>query len=97
LLATQETPKKALERVLPIYRAVGRRSAYLSLLNENPAALERLLNLAAQSAWLAKQIAEQPMLLDELLDARLFDTPPTREELEDLLARTPAGGRAHDP
>src|SRR4029077_4590172 len=87
LLATQETPKKALERVLPIYRAVGRRSAYLSLLNENPAALERLLNLAAQSAWIAKQIAEQPMLLDELLDARLFDTPPTREELQGLLER----------
>ncbi len=91
LLATQETPKKALERVLPIYRAVGRRSAYLSLLNENPAALERLMNLAAQSAWIAKQIAEQPMLLDELLDPRLFDTPPTREELEELLERALRG------
>ena len=91
LITTQEAPKKALERVLPIYRAVGRRSAYLSLLNENPAALERLLNLVAQSAWLAKQMAEQPMLLDELLDARLFDTPPTRGELEDMLERTLRG------
>ena len=88
LIAKLETPKKALERVLPIYRAVCRRSAYLSLLNENPPALERLLNLAAQSAWIAKQIAEQPMLLDELLDARVFETPPTRAELEELLART---------
>ena len=88
LLATQETPKKALERVLPIYRAVGRRSAYLSLLNENPAALERLLNLVAQSAWLAKQIAEQPMLLDELLDARAV-----RHAADARGARGPA--RAH--
>jgi glutamate-ammonia-ligase adenylyltransferase len=87
LLAKHEAPKKALERALPIYRAVCRRSAYLALLNENPAALERLLNLASQSAWIAKQIAEQPMLLDELLDARVLDTPPTRQELEDLLAR----------
>ena len=87
LAAKHAAPKKALERVLPIYRAVCRRSAYLSLLNENPAALERLLNLAEQSAWIAKQIAEQPMLLDELLDARVLDTPPTREELQDLLSR----------
>ena len=91
LTARHEAPKKALERVLPIYRAVCRRSAYLSLLNENPAALERLVNLAAQSAWIAKQIAEQPMLLDELLDARVFDTPPTRDELQDLLARALRG------
>jgi glutamate-ammonia-ligase adenylyltransferase len=91
LAAKHDAPKKALERVLPIYRAVCRRSAYLSLLNENPAALERLLNLAAQSAWIAKQIAEQPMLLDELLDARVFDTPPTREELQGLLERALRG------
>ena len=73
---------------------IGRRSAYLALLNENPAALERLLNLVARSAWLAKQIAEHPMLLDELLDARLFDTPPTREELAALLAAQLARRRA---
>jgi len=88
LIAKHEAPAKALERALPIYRAVCRRSAYLALLNENPAALERLLNLVAQSSWLAKQIAEQPMLLDELLDPRLFDTPPTRDELAELFART---------
>ena len=91
LIAKHEAPARALERVLPIYRAVCRRSAYLALLNENPAALERLLNLVAQSSWLARQIAEQPMLLDELLDPRLFDTPPTRDELASTLARTLRG------
>ena len=85
LIATLEAPAKALERVLPIYRAICRRSAYLALLNENPAALERLLRLVTQSAWVAKQIAEHPMLLDELLDPRLFDTPPSRDELAQLL------------
>lgn len=81
-------PAKAIERVLPVYRAIGRRSAYLALLNENPAALERLLSIAAQSAWLARQTADYPLLLDELLDTRLFEQPPTRAELEQLLAQT---------
>src|SRR5690606_33168958 len=80
-------PERALERTLPIYRAVCRRSAYLALLNENPGALERLVDLAARSAWLARELAEHPLLLDELLDARILDTPPTRDELEALLAR----------
>ena len=96
LLGQQEAPAKSLERVLGIYRAICRRSAYLALLNENPAALERLLNLAAQSAWLARQIAEHPMLLDELLDARIFDTPPTREELAELFERSLRNAEPND-
>ena len=88
LLGAYDAPAKSLERVLGIYRAVCRRSAYLALLNENPGALERLLNLAAQSAWLARQIAEHPVLLDELLDSRTFDTPPTRDELAELFERS---------
>ena len=82
---------KCFERVVPIFRAVGRRSAYLALLNENPAALDRLLKLVTDSSWLARQIAEQPLLLDELLDARVFDTPPSRDELAMLLERATQG------
>jgi glutamate-ammonia-ligase adenylyltransferase len=86
-LAARPAPGRCLERVLPVFRAVCRRSAYLALLNENPAALDRLLNLVADSAWLARQIAEQPLLLDELLDNRVFDTPPSRAELAALFER----------
>jgi glutamate-ammonia-ligase adenylyltransferase len=96
LVAKHEQPAKSLERVLPVYRAICRRSAYLALLNENPAALERLLNLVVQSAWLAKQIAEHPMLLDELLDTRLFDMPPSRDELAELFARSLRGAAQAD-
>ena len=95
-IAERATPVKALERVLPVFRAVARRSAYLALLNENPAALERLLRLVVESAWLARQIAEQPMLLDELLDNRVFDAPPSREELSALLERTTQNAAADD-
>lgn len=82
LLEAREDAGVVLTRILPVLRAICRRSAYLSLLDENPQALERLLSLAAQSAILTRQIADHPLLLDELLDARLFDTPPSREELE---------------
>ncbi|HVY63194.1 MAG TPA: bifunctional [glutamate--ammonia ligase]-adenylyl-L-tyrosine phosphorylase/[glutamate--ammonia-ligase] adenylyltransferase, partial [Gammaproteobacteria bacterium] len=91
LIGRHAAPAKCLERVLPVFRAVGRRSAYLALLNENPAALEGLLKLVEGSAWLARQLAEQPILLDELLDERLFDSPPTREELAALLERITHG------
>lgn len=90
-LEGQAAPLKCLERVLPVFRAVARRSAYLALLNENPGALARLLKIVADSSWLARQIAEQPLLLDELLDDRIFDTPPSREELTALLERTTQG------
>jgi glutamate-ammonia-ligase adenylyltransferase len=90
-LAEHSAALKCLERVLPVFRAIGRRSAYLALLNENPAALERLLKLVAESSWLARQIAEQPLLLDELLDNRVFDTPPSRDELAALFERVTRG------
>ncbi len=79
-------PTRTLGRLLPILRSVCRRSAYLALLRENPAALGQLLNLASSSALLSRQIAEYPLLLDELLDARLFESPPTRLELVGLMA-----------
>ena len=87
LLASLPRPSVALARVLKVYTAVGRRSAYLALLNENPQALERLLKLAAQSEFIVNQIAAHPLLLDELLDARLFDAPPSRTEFEAMLER----------
>jgi glutamate-ammonia-ligase adenylyltransferase len=80
-------PADALGRVMPVVQAICRRSAYLALLLENPAALERLLGLADQCAMLTRLVAEHPLLLDELLDPRLFDSPPTRAELEAALAR----------
>jgi glutamate-ammonia-ligase adenylyltransferase len=87
---------RTLERIMPVIRSICRRSAYLSLLLENPSALDRLLGLAAESAMLARLVAEHPLLLDELLDARLFDTPPTRDELAAGLGRQLGGIDAGD-
>jgi len=67
----------ALDRMLRILEAIGRRSAYIALLNENTDALTRLVQLCASSDFLAKQIAAHPLLLDELLDQRVFLEAPT--------------------
>jgi len=74
--------QRALESLLRIIEAIGRRSAYIALLNENQGALERLVQLCASSDMLARQIAAHPLLLDEMLDPRIFSTAPTREDLE---------------
>jgi len=87
-LAQYAEPARVLGGVLPVLRAIGRRSAYLALLKENPPALQRLLTLADRSEFVARQVAEHPLLLDELLDSRIFDNPPSRGELENALQVT---------
>ncbi|MCC5862978.1 MAG: bifunctional [glutamate--ammonia ligase]-adenylyl-L-tyrosine phosphorylase/[glutamate--ammonia-ligase] adenylyltransferase [Gammaproteobacteria bacterium] len=88
-------PARCFERVMAIIEAVGRRSAYLALLGENPRALARLLDIVGRSGFLAAQLATWPMLLDELLDERLLHTSPDREsfreDLERRLGAQPAG------
>jgi glutamate-ammonia-ligase adenylyltransferase len=55
------------------------------------------VELCAHSQFLTDQIAAFPLLLDELLDERLFETVPTRREFErDLRARM-AGAGTDDP
>jgi len=60
-------------------------------------ARSRLVELCAQSQFLADQIAAFPMLLDELLDERLFESTPARAEFEQDLRARMAGADAADP
>ena len=70
-----------LRRVLRIVEAIGQRSAYFSLLHENRAARERLVELCGHGEFLATQIASHPLLLDELIDERLLSELPDRASL----------------
>jgi len=72
LLKRRHNPGVVCDRVLAIISRIVRRSAYVALLNENPAVLERLVNLCDQSDYLASEIARFPLLLDELLDPRIY-------------------------
>lgn len=87
-LGRKEQPAVVLQRVLGIVEHILRRSAYVALLNENPVVLDRLVSLCETSAWLAEEIGRYPLLLDELLDPRLYTAPLTREDmLADLQRR----------
>jgi len=85
--AREAQPLLALTRVLPLVRAVLRRSAYLVLINENPPVLEQLLRLCSASPHIAGQLASHPLLLDELLDPRRLLAPASAADIADELRR----------
>ncbi|QSP96047.1 bifunctional [glutamate--ammonia ligase]-adenylyl-L-tyrosine phosphorylase/[glutamate--ammonia-ligase] adenylyltransferase [Marinobacter salinisoli] len=84
-LTKVENPSETLSRVLLLVEAVLRRTAYLVLLLENPGARTQLVKLCSDSPWIAQQLADTPLLLDELLNAESLYYPPAKAELEDDL------------
>ena len=95
--AEQPEPENALAGVLRIVESIGRRSAYFSLLNENPEALQRLVRLCGLSGFLVRQIASHPLLLDELLDHRIFLQAPGRADLQEDLDSRMRASAVDDP
>jgi [glutamine synthetase] adenylyltransferase / [glutamine synthetase]-adenylyl-L-tyrosine phosphorylase len=78
-------PDDTLSRMLDLLEAIGRRSAYLALLQQYPQALEQVAKIASASSWAADYLIGHPILLDELLDLRLLqmapDWPAFRQQL----------------
>lgn len=74
-------PDVVLRRVLPLLHGVLRRTSYLALLDEQPAALARLADALARSALLGERLAAYPLLLDELLDVRVSGELPDHAEI----------------
>ncbi|WP_045737643.1 bifunctional [glutamate--ammonia ligase]-adenylyl-L-tyrosine phosphorylase/[glutamate--ammonia-ligase] adenylyltransferase [Xanthomonas sp. MUS 060] len=74
----------ALHRVLGLLQAVLRRSSYIALLDEQPSALERLVDVLARSAFLSERLAAHPLLLDELLDSRVTAPMPEPTAMQQL-------------
>lgn len=87
--ASSTQPMLALRRLLALLHNVLRRSAYLALLDEQPAALARLVEVVTHSALLAERLAAYPLLLDELLDARVAGPLPGRNQLLAACAAAP--------
>ena len=76
LAATLPPHDATLARVMDLLETVVRRSAYLALLVEYPATLRQLAMLCAASPWAARYLTNTPMLLDELIDARVLYAQP---------------------
>ena len=79
--AAASQPDAALRRVLSLLQAILRRASYLALLDEQPSALARLVDVLARSALLAERLALYPLLLDELLDTRVSGPLPHRAQM----------------
>lgn len=87
-----QSPALALSRSLAVTERILRRSAYIALLNENPHALANLIDLCTRSQYIADQIARYPVLLDELLDPRIYSGGVNKDDLLSELAQRLDGG-----
>jgi len=74
-------------RIFDLVLAISRRSAYLVLLVQNAAALERLIELFARSEWIADRVIRFPALLDELIDPSLGSQIPHAQDLQQSVNR----------
>ncbi|WP_372392072.1 bifunctional [glutamate--ammonia ligase]-adenylyl-L-tyrosine phosphorylase/[glutamate--ammonia-ligase] adenylyltransferase [Xanthomonas sp. NCPPB 3582] len=86
--ARASQPDAAVRRMLGLLQATLRRTSYLALLDEQPSALARLVDVLSRSALLAERLAAYPLLLDELLDTRIGGALPDRTALQAACADT---------
>ena len=89
LKATSRSPQPdlSLKRIVALIETIQRRTNYVSLLLENPGALEHLIRLANASPWIITFLSRHPVLLDELIDPRTLYTPPGKDALRENLNR----------
>ncbi|WP_295002822.1 bifunctional [glutamate--ammonia ligase]-adenylyl-L-tyrosine phosphorylase/[glutamate--ammonia-ligase] adenylyltransferase [uncultured Dechloromonas sp.] len=66
-------PDTTLVRGLSFLEGISRRGAYLALLQQYPMALRRVADMMCASHWAADYLNRYPLLLDELLDPRLYE------------------------
>jgi len=83
--AAADSPLTVLKRLGGLLEAIAGRTTYLSLLLENPMALSQLSQLCAASSWVATQLTQHPILLDELLDPRSLYAPLDKAGLQGVL------------
>jgi glutamate-ammonia-ligase adenylyltransferase len=94
--AAAAVPDEALARVLRLLQAVAGRATYLALLDERPAARARVVETFARSAWLAERVIAHPLLLDDLLDARVAGPLPDSDSLRARMLAVVADDGAAD-
>jgi len=92
--AQTANPDATLARGLDLFEAIGRRAAYLALLQQYPQALHKVAQLIGASSWAASYLTRHPVLLDELLDARLLEAAPDWAAFRAQLAQDM---HAHEP
>ena len=88
--AATPKPDATWQRGLDFFETISRRGAYLALLQQYPQALMKVAELIGSSSWAAAYLTRHPILLDELLDPRIYevdiDWPNFHNELRQRLA-----------
>ncbi|WP_297800902.1 bifunctional [glutamate--ammonia ligase]-adenylyl-L-tyrosine phosphorylase/[glutamate--ammonia-ligase] adenylyltransferase [Arenimonas sp. GDDSR-1] len=83
-------PDDCLAHAISFLQATLKRSSYIALLDEQPNALRRVVDVFDESPWMAQQLIDYPLLLDELLDSRIiargFDAQTLPTQIEARLA-----------
>lgn len=79
--ASSAKPDTTLASLLQLIEVVAGRTAYLALLAENEFVLQHLATIAAASPWLLKIVTRVPLLMDELIDPRIFQAAPDEANL----------------
>jgi len=87
LSATRPNPDDTLQRCLALIETISRRAAYLALLDEHPQALAKLAELVSASSWASEYLNRHPIVLDELLDARVATAAPNWREFGTALRK----------
>ena len=77
----------AVPRLIQLLEAICRRSIYLVMIAENPNATIGLIAILSASPWIAKELAQYPMLLDNFLQKRYLHLPD-KAELTDILRQS---------
>jgi len=81
-------PDTTLTRGLSFLENIARRGSYLALLQQYPMALRRVADMMCASSWAADYLNRHPLLLDELLDPRLYDIATDWAAFRDNLQRS---------
>jgi glutamate-ammonia-ligase adenylyltransferase len=88
--AATPNPDLTFGRALGFLETISRRGAYLALLQQYPQALAKVAELVGAASWASEYLKKHPILLDEILDPRLYDIATDwdgfREEMAGRLA-----------
>ncbi len=71
--AATKTPDATWQRGLDFFETISRRGAYLALLQQYPQTLTKVAEMIGSSVWAATYLTRHPILLDEVLDPRLYE------------------------
>jgi len=82
-------PGELFDRFMRLFSAIAGRSVYFELLFQNQPLLEKLASLFAKSAWIADEVSQYPMLLENLIhsgDEQRFDKSVLHQRLQQQLS-----------